>query len=149
MTFDPTLAMVRFGTGLSPRFARPAGVDSMLDELRGADDMATQYPIASFAATTPSHAVLSWINRAARDARGTQYETAAQETRRLLRQQIPTARYQQHLATIARAVEAPTGLRERLMWFWTDHFTVARKSSETPHLIATSENRQIACHLFD
>ncbi len=145
--FDPTLAMIRFGTGLSPRFARPVGIDSILFDLGEDDEMAAQFPITGFVDTKPSHAALAWVNRAAKDAVDTPDEPAAMQARNLLRGEVRVIRQQHHLATVARAVEAPMGLRERLVAFWADHFTVIRRPFETAHLVTSFVEDAIRPHV--
>ncbi len=147
MTFDPTLAMIRFGTGLGPRFAPPPSAVRMMSDLRGEDDMAQAFPVAGFATVEPSHAALIWINRQTRAARDTPSEEAAQAARQQLRALIGPARRTTHLAMLARAVDAPHGLRERLVAFWADHFTVIRRSSETAHLVGAFVEDAIRPHV--
>ena len=53
MVFDPELAEVRFGYGLSPVVARPASLSQMLATFRGPDAAATQFPIPGFADQLP------------------------------------------------------------------------------------------------
>ncbi len=145
--FDPTLALVRFGTGLSPRFARPVGVDSLIAELGGDDAMATAFPISGFADTRPSHATLGWINRAAKTAVDTPDEAAAMQARNMVRGEVRVVRQAHHLATVARAVDDPSGLRERLVAFWADHFTVIRRPFETAHLVTPYVEDAIRSHV--
>ena len=46
--FDPQLAEIRFGFGLSPEYAGPTDVETMLSGLTGPDVMADTYPIEPF-----------------------------------------------------------------------------------------------------
>src|SRR5688572_27112937 len=46
--FDPTLAAIRFGTGLSPRIAPPASAAEMMERLRGPDVAAEAWPIPTY-----------------------------------------------------------------------------------------------------
>lgn len=48
MRFDPQLADIRFGCGLSPRVAPPSSADAMLDTLRTPDKIAAQFPVETF-----------------------------------------------------------------------------------------------------
>ena len=52
--FDPIIAEIRFGMGLSPRIAPPVSQDAMLARLRGPDDAAARFVIPLWADTYPS-----------------------------------------------------------------------------------------------
>jgi uncharacterized protein (DUF1800 family) len=122
MSFDPHIAAIRFGTGLSPRHAPPTGVGPMLAALKGPDHAAQAAPIPDF----DSHLALLARNseqlRALRKARSAGDATAADRIRAIRRQagEISDANLR---ATLARAVSTTDGLRERLTAFWADHFT--------------------------
>ena len=146
--FDPTLAAIRFGTGLNPRFVRPPGVDSILEALNGPDEMAKRFVITGFRETQPSHAALGFINRAAKLAADTRDADAAREARNVLRREIRFVRQRHHLASIARGVDAPLGMRERLTAFWADHFTVIRRPYETAHLVTSFVEDAIRPHVM-
>ncbi len=147
MTFDPTLAAVRFGTGLSPRFTRPVGVESILSDLSGPDEMREAIAIAGFNDAKPSHATVTWMDRAAKAALDTPDEAVAMQARDLVRGQVRVVRRQHHLATIGRALDAPLGLRERLVAFWADHFTVVRRPFQTAHLVTSFVEDAIRPHV--
>lgn len=48
MRFDPQLAEIRFGCGLSPTVAPPSSIDAMLAALHGPDTIAERFPIETF-----------------------------------------------------------------------------------------------------
>ena len=135
MAFDPHLAVVRYGTGLSLRRPLPADADALLAELTGPDEMAMRFPIPGFADATPSHAALVWVYRAARNAQNGVMAEAANEARSLLRKQVIPARQAMHLSALGRAIDADFGLRERMTAFFADHFTVEHRSADTFHLV--------------
>lgn len=147
MTFDPTLAAIRFGTGLGPRYRAPADLDAVLDDLTAEDRMARRFRIPGIADAEPSYASLYWLNRAARRARDTDAADAAQQARRAIRVGIGTSLRRDHLATIARAVEARFGIQERLTAFWADHFTVRRRGADTIHLVSPFVEDAIRPHI--
>lgn len=147
MDFDPELALIRFGTGLTPRFARPESIDAILGEVVAPDTLAQRYEVPGFDDAEPSFAAMAFINRAERDARDTIMADAARQARQVMRQQLGPARRDNHLATFARAVEAEIGLRERLVAFWADHFTVTRRQLETQHLVASYVGDAIRPHV--
>lgn len=125
MSFDAALFSNRFGPGRSPRFA-DAGAEALLADLDGPDAMAAAHPVPGFDSFRANYA-------------------AAQDYRKQLKRDDPklddaavnkavTARFgleDEEMAALrahlARWVDAPIGLRERLQLFWTDHFAVVGK----------------------
>ncbi|SLN43227.1 hypothetical protein PSA7680_02162 [Pseudoruegeria aquimaris] len=124
--FDPETAAIRFGTGLSPQIAPPQSVTAMLDGLKGPDAMAARIPIAPFSErldSFPAYNELSKARTVARKAGDSAAERAARDAQRKYRRALGVERLQDMNAALARAAETPDGLRERLVWFWADHFT--------------------------
>jgi len=136
MSFDPIIATVRFGLGLSPRHAVPLDRDVMLDDLTGPDDMARHHPIPLFAEATPSAADLAAANKERAQARGTDAYTLAEAKVKALRQRIAIGQRIQALATLARGLDTPIGFRERLVQFWADHFTVKPRNGQSRHFVS-------------
>jgi uncharacterized protein (DUF1800 family) len=135
MIFDPIIAATRFGTGLSPIIELPLDLESMLGNLRGPDEAADLMPIAGYDATTPTLEFILKVNKARREARGTdRQEETRQAARRTRRDQYDIFRHNT-LVTMARCVTARDGLRERLTAFWADHFTVVARNANRRHLI--------------
>ncbi len=130
MPFDPTLAAIRFGTGLSPLYAPPASVQDMIDRLAGPDDMARMLPIPATRAAPLREDALA-TNQAFLLARN---DGASQDMREPSMTMRDTAdapkqpvRERGMVVTIARGVFAPDGFRERLLSFWASHFTVVAR----------------------
>ena len=132
MTDQVAIAAIRFGYGLPLPAGAPTDPSAMLAALRAPDAMAAQYPTAGLAAVSAA-LVEELAQRPQR--RGTDAERKP---------------YQAAMATIAdqtnggvragfvRALAAPDGFRERLVNFWTDHFTVIAKTSageSMPHTL--------------
>lgn len=124
MAFDPLTAVHRFGMGPSPRHALPRRAGDLLDEAAAGDPYATAHPF-----TTTADLVAT--EGAFRDARGIAAKNAGTETgedaKELSRQMIRDMRdqaYGDFRALLVRHMGQPTGLGERLVTFWTDHFTV-------------------------
>ena len=131
MTSSTTIAAIRFGFGLSPGHEPPADAAALLADLAGEDRAAIRFPVTGFADTLAEAQSYLEAQRAARGvkATGTAPDPAAvvalTQARRALGE-----RYQRGAAiTLARAVAAPVGFRERLVWFWADHFTVRSKTT--------------------
>lgn len=147
LPFDPHLAAIRFGSGLSPRHAPPDSVSAMLAMLAGPDTMAATWPIPGFAAATPSIAGFRAVNRARRTARGTDQQPLVEAEYDALRQAAGALWLQNFGTTLARAVTAPDGLRERLVAFWADHFTVRARNSFGTHLVTTYVEEAVRPHV--
>ena len=126
--FDPTLAEIRFGCGLSPVIAPPASPDEMLARLAGPDGAAARFPDPDLCARSargwPSAQKLSIIrNRNQGTAKG---EVAQAEFTQLQK----AARLEQigwFGQMLMRRALTQDGLRERLAFFWADHFTAGAR----------------------
>ena len=147
MPFDPTLAAIRFGTGLSAILPPPADQAGMLALLTGPDVAALAYPIAGFEMAQPRMADVRQMMIARREARGTGREAGLQDLYVLMRDQARAARLAFFQATLARGVTSPDGLRERLALFWADHFTVRARDSFSACLVASFAADAIRPHL--
>ena len=125
--FSPDLAEIRFGCGLSPVLDRPVSVAAMLAGLSGPDVMARAFPIPGYDAFRPRLVAFQALVRERALARRAGAGRARQEA--LLRQmraaRAEALRDMSFWAgqTVLRWVHSPTGLRERLVAFWADHFT--------------------------
>lgn len=146
MTFDPFLAAIRFGTGLSPRHAPPGDVDAVLADLSGDDAMAARYPIPPFLRMQPGIATIKEAAKARRAARGTPQEDATTEAYRGLIQAAMTLQRANLHATLGRMIDAPIGLRERLVHFWADHFTIRARGNQVAHGVTPAVEESIRPH---
>ncbi len=116
MTLAVPPDQIRFGTGLVP--GRPAlTAETMLSELAGPDRMAAAFPQDSFDTRMAFARDYSRLTRARRDS------DADEEAFRAIRRQLNDDLTMQLATTLSRGVADPSGLRERLTWFWADHFT--------------------------
>ncbi len=147
MPFDPIIAEIRFGVGLSPSIAPPASVDDMMVRLRGPDESAARFVIPFWADATPSPRDFHDLSQIRRAARGTDREEEAQEQLRAMRDVARDQRAVDFGAQIARAVSTKDGLREWLTRFWADHFTVRSVSGTTRHLVAPYVEEAIRPHV--
>jgi uncharacterized protein (DUF1800 family) len=144
--FDPTLAAIRFGTGLSPRLPPPESVEAMIDAMAGPDQVAREYPIPRFAEATPSFATLRAAIAAQRNVTGAAAE-AGLAVYRALQGEARETRTRSFEALIARGARARHPLRERLALFWADHFTVTARNANTRHLVQPFVEEAIRPHL--
>lgn len=123
MRFDPERAAIRFGCGLSPSIPAPQTADAMLSLLAGPDDMAQRFPIAGFQVAADLYlarrAALKARNKAGTEA---EREAAIERLRDVSRQNFgAVAEWLSH--ALLRRAQAEDAFRERLVAFWTDHFT--------------------------
>lgn len=128
MRFDPQLAEIRFGCGLSPHVAPPASVAQMMARVRGPDTAAARFPIETFQTFETRIAAVQVEHKLRRKKRGTPRGEAATKAARVLNQEARIAHvgwFGQHLN---RWVTTDAPLRERLCAFWADHFTATGKA---------------------
>jgi uncharacterized protein (DUF1800 family) len=147
MAFDPTLAAIRFGTGLSPVHTAPVSLHDLKMDLQGADTMAVAIPIEPFDTATPRPAVYQQIQKAVRAAE-TETDKALADAK--IRQWVAEARSLQSrnlMKTMARSIVAPIGLRERLTAFWADHFTAKGRNRFVRHLVTSFIEEAIRPHV--
>lgn len=126
MNLEDAILDARFGLG--PRPGAPSGAAALLAPLSRRDAMAAAFPIAPYADVAPEGVELRRLNRARRNATSAQ-ERAIREDRRRLFQAQWGRRMAGVGALLARAVETRDPMRERLVRFWADHFTVIGKTA--------------------
>ncbi|WP_371157371.1 DUF1800 family protein [Jannaschia sp. 2305UL9-9] len=142
MPLSPTLAAVRFGTGLSPAHAAPQDAGAVLARLQGTDAMAARYPQPAWAEKAAM--VRRWAE--ARRARNDGSDASATAYRQINRQMFRD--YHADLGRIvARGAMTDDGLRERLQWFWCDHFTVTDGGGLLRRSVAAYHEEAIRPHL--
>ncbi|MCP4821508.1 MAG: DUF1800 domain-containing protein [Shimia sp.] len=128
MSFSPTLAVHRFGYGMSPKVPSPASVSAMLDDLSGPDRAAKQFalpPTKELHAMTEEFRKLRKARGAAQDAGE---ENSAAEAAFAAFQKQRRKQYRGWMAqTLLRRVWSEDGFRERLVDFWADHFSAPGK----------------------
>ncbi len=115
-----TISAIRFGYGLRPGEAPPSDARALLAQLERADAYAGDGGIADWkerAAAGQAYRASNADRRAGKDGAEAARTAATRAIGRI------TARDMR--ALIARPVASRSGFRERLVSFWTDHFTVA------------------------
>ena len=129
MVFDPALADIRFGTGLSPRSVRPTGVEDMLGRLTGPDLIADTYPVPRFdGAAGEDIRRFNDLLKARNKVRGTDAEPPARKALVKHRKKLRATEMQNARHILLRGIMSDDGFRERLVWFWTDHFATGPRS---------------------
>lgn len=128
-----TIAVIRFGSGLRPRRAGPAPppVDAaaLLAELAVPDPMPARFPVLSRAEAEALGVQVRPARRAAQAAK-TSGDPGPERAYRALQQQMRFANGRAAQMTLARAVDAGIGFRERLQQFWADHFATQARGAE-------------------
>lgn len=128
LAFDPELADIRFGCGLSPIIAPPVSVAEMIGRLRGPDVMAARYPIENFEAFGARMKESHRLRVIQRNNRGKPKGEAARKERNVLKGTTRQDQIRWLADTMLRRAHTPDGLRERLVYFWADHFTAQGKA---------------------
>lgn len=147
MGFDPHSAVIRFGMGLSPHHAVPESVDALLAEVTGPDHLAIANPIAPFAQAEPTLSTQAAAYRARHNARGTSDFDVAEARVRAMQKAAQAAQEHNVRATYRRAIDSTFGMRERLVAFWADHFTVVATGGNKRHLVSAYIEEAIRPHI--
>jgi uncharacterized protein (DUF1800 family) len=145
--FDPELAALRFGLGLRPGTAPPASPAALLAEIDGPDLAARRVPVDGMAearALIAEHVAAQRLSRDGADAAARQ---AATERASAARAESARRADLSALSAFARLVGAEHPLRERLVLFWADHFTVRARSGIARHLPQAFVEDAIRPHL--
>lgn len=120
-----TPAAIRYGYGFGPRPV-PATAEAILDGLKRPDRMPRVHPGTPLAEAMPLVRELQAANKARkREAAG------AEERHRAVRRAIEAVFHEGASRGIARILDTDTPFRERLVWFWHDHFTARALSQAT------------------
>ncbi|WP_438990698.1 DUF1800 domain-containing protein [Lentibacter sp.] len=129
LSFTREIAEIRFGTGLSPRLRGPRDIDDMMRRLTGRDHAAQTYkiePFEEFAARIARVTALWEIRRA---DRGSQAAEKATQDIGVEKRRARKAQQRWLWQALRRRAHTQDGLRERLAFFWGDHFTARGKVS--------------------
>ncbi|THD76411.1 DUF1800 domain-containing protein [Thalassobius vesicularis] len=129
MAFDPKLAEIRFGTGLARRILGPDSVDQMLERLTGPDLIARDYPIETFPAFQKRIIEARETGKAYRQAKNAANAPELAKIHDRVKQDARRAQSYWMLQVLGRRSYTQDGFRERLIAFWTDHFTVIGKGA--------------------
>jgi len=119
-----TLAAIRFGYGLPLPKGTPLTAQDMLNALATPDEAARRFPAATLQDVLPLRAAVQQalkIRRQTGDRQ--QFKGAVQAAQEVADTSVHSG--------FARAIDAPDGFRERLVAFWSNHFTtVARNAAD-------------------
>lgn len=127
MTFSPSIAAVRFGSGLSPSAPPLSGAEALMAELASTDRLAQDYPVLSSGAVWDMH--LRFSNSVIAKSGG---DLGARDDLRVVQATRLQAQLEGFISLVQRGVAASIGFRERLQAFWANHFTVVDKAGIFP-----------------
>jgi uncharacterized protein (DUF1800 family) len=127
MGFDPELAEIRFGCGLSPGLSPVGSVQQMLAQLQGPDHMAARFPIATSDDILTSVRSFHRLRKQNRRQRGTPEAAQADQAFNRFRRAHLQQRHLWFRQLVLRHVLTEDCFRERLTLFWADHFTALGK----------------------
>ncbi|MCR8549006.1 DUF1800 domain-containing protein [Salipiger sp. P9] len=126
--FDPVLADIRFGCGLSPALAPAPDAAAFLATLTGPDDSAARHPVERFETFLTRLQEVRKYQQIRRKNRGTPEGLAARDAIRDLNKVANVAQLHWMAQRLARRVTTAAPFRERLAAFWADHFTATGKA---------------------
>jgi uncharacterized protein (DUF1800 family) len=141
---DPTAILAtRFGFGLPDATAQSGGVEGMLGSLSGEDAGAALWP-------GPALGGVLRVSESYRTARRNFRQSDTPEARHAKDEW--TARFNADAdgflrRALARAIDSPDGFRERLVWFWQDHFTTTPRRVEETLISASRTDHAIRPHV--
>lgn len=145
--FDPILADIRFGCGLSPKIASPISAYEMLAGLIAPDEMARKYPIETFPTFRTRMQERTVLQKALKAARK---EGNPKPVRKQI-QQLKAAARKEHFKWMAahlnRRIHSATPMLERLESFWADHFTATGKAGLLRRAVSPYVESAIRPHL--
>lgn len=129
MGFSPQLAAIRFGCGLSPDIAPPQTRAQMLAALTGPDAAAQAFPVPSFSHLAGLQVKYRKLRTTSQDMEAAgEGEGGLRSRYKALRQKTREDHTLWAAQQLLRWSRTQDGLRERLVRFWADHFTVRGKT---------------------
>ncbi|WP_122074011.1 DUF1800 family protein [Pseudophaeobacter sp. EL27] len=128
MVFDPELAEIRFGCGLSPSISPLASREAMLARLQGPDRAAEQFPIAGTETILASVSDFARLRKLRRTKAGSSEAKQAEKDFKRFRRKHLQQRDLWFRQLLLRHVTTQDSFRERLTLFWADHFTAKGKN---------------------
>lgn len=145
MSTNPTdpmaaVAAFRFGFGLPMPAGAPGDAPAMLVMLAGPDPAGADYPPLLLADVIG-------VTRAAHEARVAAREDPTKAAYKEAVRAVEALAEAGFRTQIARALDSPDGLRERLVRFWADHFTVAHKNRLNAAVVAAYVDDAIRPHV--
>lgn len=135
--YDPYLAVRRFGTGLSPNGPVPADAGGVLADLDGPDTLRQQFEVPPIETYQAIDAEIVRLRKAKRVTEDPDEMARLDDAAAAQKAKAAPLFAQAVRARIARGIAAPIGFRERLEWFWADHFTVRPQGGISRRAVST------------
>lgn len=138
-----TIAAFRYGLGFAPGQPDVSTIDALVNSVRGPDTLVEMDPAVPFAermALLKEYQQLQKLNKARDPSLDKQRFREVRNAQRGLRQGDV-------VRVFLRGVESPASFRERLAFFWTDHFTVSPKSRVGNHIWGDHVEQGIRPHI--
>ncbi|MEM8776271.1 MAG: DUF1800 domain-containing protein [Pseudomonadota bacterium] len=123
MRFDQYRAAIRFGCGLSPVIAPAVSASDMLSSLRGDDLLARRFPIPGFDIVLSAMVEMQAARKKSRRSNSEAEQRNFTEMRRARNRELRLESAGWFRNTLMRRISTQDGFRERLAFFWADHFT--------------------------
>ncbi|NHF73709.1 DUF1800 domain-containing protein [Paracoccus xiamenensis] len=131
-------ALIRFGTGRSPRHDGPGSADALMQSLQDGDTV-RRYPGLDVVAAGQLAKAVAQAQTALRKGQG----SVEDDTR--AKAALTAAVDGAARARLARAVDDPTGFADRLVQFWASHFSL-RLSTAALRVLAASFQDELRRH---
>ncbi len=148
MSFDPHIAVTRFGAGLSPHHALPSDVASILAEAAAGDPLAARWPLMKLQDVIKADEDIRVLSGIAHKKRGTEEADAAKTARKAIFDAMRDAETYDIGGLVARMLAQPYGLGERLVQFWSSHFTVRGRGGALQYGVGTLASVAIRPHIM-
>ena len=151
MSIEPIIAVNRFGLGAAPGELAAAAADPRSWLTKQIKDDAL--PIPEFGTLASSGEGLKayprWIASlgTARNAMSGGSGAASRTVEGTFREQLGPIMQAEVSAWLAAAASTPTPFRERLVWFWSNHFTVSAEKALVFALVGSFEREAIRPHV--
>lgn len=127
MSFSAHIAEQRFGYGLSGHLPPVQSVAAMLDGVSGPDQMMAQFPLPTFGYVQKQGVLRGRFMKFARENEGKPEGKEAFDKALAVLKKVRTERAGWFTQSQLRRVHTQTAFRERLIAFWSDHFTAVGK----------------------
>lgn len=128
MTYDPVLGEIRFGCGMSPNIAPPVSIYDKLALLQGPDRISRRFVIPTFQEFLPRMAEKDRLWKIFKKNRGSDLGTATRKEIKILQRAARKDFHKWAGLSLLRRTHTQDGFRERLAFFWADHFTAVGKA---------------------
>lgn len=158
MAFDAQLAERRFGYGMSPEVPPPATLSALLGGIGTADPAEARYPLPTY---RYMQSMMVKQRRFTFYAKRVGDKAAAQDASdraKAIRAQLRGDHARWFVQVLLRCTKGQSGLRERLVAFWADHFTafggggtlplagvLYAEETVRPHLTGQMGDMLVAC----